>query len=524
MSAAVSRPVTIVVPVYGDLPTLLDCVDSVIANVDLSRHSLLLVNDVGPEADEIERALLSRIEGVAGARYERNARNLGFVGNCNRAVTELDATDNDILLLNSDTVTTPGFLEEMSEVLHASDTHGVVCARSNNATIASIPHYLRVPKTPRAMERSAAVHEHLRDDLRRFSISPVAMGFCFLIRRELIRAHGLFDEIYAPGYGEENDFCLRVNAHGYTSLIANRALVFHAGAKSFEGEKRMALRSAHEKIVVSRYPFYTDAVQQYLWRDIDPVDHFADAMLPGDDVPTVFIDVDSLDGSRLPDAAVQFLEAARVRASASVARFTVSVPDAAAPAAASRFRGITVVPHSQFRSLHDIGIAIGSPDSSAAQLLRLNRSALRWVYVNAEPEHLRRWDKRDARGESRTAVLDLISSADVIVGGSERANAELVDYLTATPVATSASWSVIEGLGPDRLIESLIGEWWTREVDIAGLRDRWFRFARPSAGKAETTPTEPRLTQWARRAQSIAPGPTSLARRVVNGVRRRLGR
>ncbi|RUR01338.1 glycosyltransferase family 2 protein [Labedella endophytica] len=523
MSATV-RPITIVVPVYGDLPSLLECVDSVLANVDLDRNALLLVNDVGPDADAIERALLDRIDGVAGARYERNPRNLGFVGNCNRAATELDTSDNDILLLNSDTITTPGFLEEMSGVLHASDTHGVVCARSNNATIVSIPHYGRVPKTPRTIERTAAVHSALKDRLPRFSISPVAHGFCFLVRRELIRSYGLFDEIYAPGYGEENDFCLRVNAHGHLSLIANRALVFHAGSMSFDGEKRMALRSSHEKIVVSRYPFYTDAVQQYLWRDIDPVDHFADAMMPGDDVPTVFLDVDALEGGRLPADAERIIDAARERASATTARFTLSVPDAIASAAATRYRGLTVVPHSQFRSLHDIGVAIGSPDSSAGQLLRLNRSALRWMYVNADPAHLRRWDRRDARGESRTAVLDLLSSADVVVSGSDRATAELRDYLDAAPVSASGSWSIVDGLSPEGLIDAIIGDAWTRDVDVDRLRTRWFRFARPSANGSGTTPSEPRLTRLARKAQSIAPVPTSFARRAVKALRRRLGR
>ena len=104
---------------------------------------MLLVNDSGPDADAIEASLLAQIKGWGSIRYERNERNLGFVGTCNRAVTELDATDNDILLLNSDTVTTPKFLEEMSTVLHLSPLHGIVCPRSNDAVIASFPYKLR---------------------------------------------------------------------------------------------------------------------------------------------------------------------------------------------------------------------------------------------------------------------------------------------------------------------------------------------------------------------------------------------
>src|SRR5262245_50480857 len=138
-------PVTIVVPIYGDLPALMACVESLKQNVDLKRNRVLLVNDCGPDADVIEASLRARIQGWGSIRYERNERNLGFVGTCNRAVTELDTNENDILLLNSDTVTTPGFLEELSAVLHLSPLNGIVCPRSNNATIASFPFVLSDP-------------------------------------------------------------------------------------------------------------------------------------------------------------------------------------------------------------------------------------------------------------------------------------------------------------------------------------------------------------------------------------------
>src|SRR5262249_5943672 len=151
-----------------------------------------------------------------------NDRNLGFVGTCNRAVTELETTNNDILLLNSDTETTPGFLAELSEVLHLSPLHGVVCPRSNDAVIASFPYKLRDPLSGHGTARASKVHAALSGTIRRYSISPVVVGFCFLVRRELIKQHGLFDEIFAPGFCEEYDFCLRLNEFGYSSVIANR--------------------------------------------------------------------------------------------------------------------------------------------------------------------------------------------------------------------------------------------------------------------------------------------------------------
>ena len=251
LAVAITRtppPVTIVVPVYGHLPTLTACVESLKQNVDLKRNRVLLVNDCGPDADVIEASLLGQIEGWKSIRYERNERNLGLVGTSNRAVTELDTTDNDILLLNSDTVTTPGFLEELSAVLHLSPLHGIVCARSNNAWIASFPFTLRDPSTGSGFARAAEVHSALSGTVRRYSISPVAHGFCFLIRRELITQHGLFDDIFAPGYSEDFDFSLRMNDFGYSSVFANRAMVFHDGSRSFAGIRDSLLCGARDDL------------------------------------------------------------------------------------------------------------------------------------------------------------------------------------------------------------------------------------------------------------------------------------
>lgn len=305
--------VTVVVPVYGDLQSLTSCVEALFTTADPARHDVLLVNDCGPDADEIEQTLLGLIDGHPTFRYERNDRNLGFVGTCNRAVEELDMSDNDVLLLNSDTEPRAGFIEELQAVLYADDRHGVACARSNNATIASLPYRLTGRDTPRTVERTEAVFAELNSALPRWSVSPVAMGFCFLIRRSLIREFGLFDEIFAPGYGEENDFCLRIDKAGYRSVIANRALVIHEGSKSFVGERRNALRDAHQKILEARWPFFARATRAFMRFGIGALERFADPIVPGQSRVSIGVDIRGL-SSVLPDSDARHQTVARVRA------------------------------------------------------------------------------------------------------------------------------------------------------------------------------------------------------------------
>lgn len=515
MTAHSRRPVTVVVPVYGDLPSLTACVDSLFAHVDTSIDQVLLVNDCGPEADTIEKALLAQIDGHVGFRYERNDRNLGFVGNCNRAALELDTSDNDILLLNSDTITTPGFIEELSAVLHASPTHATVCARSNNATIASLPYQLRDMTVERTIERSQRVHDVLADELPRYSISPVSMGFCFLVRRELIREHGLFDEIFAPGYGEENDFCLRMNAHGYISLIAHRAIVFHVGSLSFVGSRRNALRDAHEAILQGRYPWYARMVQAYLRIDRDPVDAFADALVPADEVSFVLIELDSrsLDDQHL-------VQTARELVTDSSLRVTVSVPAERRAEAARRLTGAEVMTPDSLKRIWD-AVLVDAAWVSAERIEVLNRVALRWVAVCSELSFATDWGRRSRNSARTLSARTVTDFATGIVP---------LDTSTGHVLASLAASASIELDGRVRAVETeqdrtaALVDAIRAEVDLAQLRARWRHVTTSlvrNTASAAAAPREPIARRAARRLSRIAPRTTGFAVRVVRRVTRR---
>jgi len=261
MAETSKKKVTIVVPVYGDWPSLAECVEALRQHVD-GRHAVMFVNDCGPDVDLIEKNLKRAIKGTA-YQYYRNPKNLGFVGACNRAVLELDTTNNDILLLNSDTKVTEGFLEEMLEVLYDSPKHGAVSPRSNNATIGTVP-LSSAGKGGIEPEKSYALFKRLKTRLPKYTVVPIIHGFCMLIRRPLIKRYGLFDTVFGRGYGEEVDFCQRLKKHGYLSVLSNRAYVFHLEARSFSLETKAKLMAEHNKIVWKRWPDYRQSVRDYM--------------------------------------------------------------------------------------------------------------------------------------------------------------------------------------------------------------------------------------------------------------------
>ncbi|MBI4034514.1 glycosyltransferase family 2 protein [Candidatus Saccharibacteria bacterium] len=260
---ATPRPVTIVIPVYADWPSLKDCLDGLIRTVDLKRHKVILVNDSGPQADLLEKKIQAKVGNRPAFEYYRNPKNLGFVGTCNRAVLELDKTNNDVLLLNSDTKPTAGWLEEMIAVLNISSKNAAVSPRSNNASIATVPLSTAINKGI-ALKASYAIYQAIKPKLPRYYITPIAHGFCLLLRRSLINRYGMFDPIFGRGYGEEVDWCRRLAAHGYRCLFANRAYIFHLEARGFSAKTKAKLIADHNKIIWRRYPDYRQAVRDWM--------------------------------------------------------------------------------------------------------------------------------------------------------------------------------------------------------------------------------------------------------------------
>lgn len=265
--------VSIVIPVYKDWDSLCTCINSLKKNIS-TNIEICLINDMSNECKKLEENILHEIKGNSNFKYFRNEQNLGFVQTCNRAVRELVKQENDVLLLNSDTEVTKGFLEEMQEVMQISDRHGIVCPRSNRATLLSIPFRESARQQYTALE-SYELFLNIREKLPRYSITNTGVGFCILIKRKLIDMFGLFDEVYGKGYNEENDFCMRVNQYGYNVVAANRAFVFHHESLSF-GESKAELDMINSKILTARYPYYWELATEYWKIRIDAVDYFAE--------------------------------------------------------------------------------------------------------------------------------------------------------------------------------------------------------------------------------------------------------
>src|SRR5262249_7355735 len=61
------------------------------------------------------------------------------------------------------------------------------------------------------------------------------VGFCLLVRREVVNRVGLLDERFGVGCYEDDDYCRRVLRAGFRAVIARDAFVHHFGGRTFLG-------------------------------------------------------------------------------------------------------------------------------------------------------------------------------------------------------------------------------------------------------------------------------------------------
>lgn len=252
---------TVIVPAFGAAAAVERCLDSIVSHTNHDAR-VFLADDASP--GNPYHQLVERIRDAkrTGFVFARRANNLGFVGNVNCAMTE---TAGDVVLLNSDTVVTPGWLDRLTEAFASDPRIATATPWSNNAEICSVPDFCRSNPVPE--DAAVWAEAALLAGPPSYPDLPTGVGFCMAIRRAAWDQVGGFDQAtFGRGYGEENDFCLRVAGHGWRNVLCDNAFVAHQGGVSFSAE---GLAPGGENLarLVARYPDYNRRVAEFIMAD-----------------------------------------------------------------------------------------------------------------------------------------------------------------------------------------------------------------------------------------------------------------
>jgi GT2 family glycosyltransferase len=259
-----SHPVIdIIIPVYNAYADLQRCLDSVLRTATLPCR-LILIDDSSPDSRIADYFEILRGKADPRLLLLRNDVNLGFVGTVNRAMA---LGQNDVILLNSDTVITSGWVEKIRRCADSDPHIGTITPFSNNAEICSFPNFCEDNPLPRGMSEEDVNRAMERAAVPLYPDIPTGVGFCMFIRRALLNKIGLFDaETFGLGYGEENDFCMRAVQAGYRNVLCDDTFILHVGSSSFDS-KKSALTQENMQRLVAKHPNYLKEVTSFIAAD-----------------------------------------------------------------------------------------------------------------------------------------------------------------------------------------------------------------------------------------------------------------
>ncbi|MEE1918371.1 glycoside hydrolase family 99-like domain-containing protein [Pseudomonas asiatica] len=251
-----THDVTIVIPVYNAPEEVKNCIDSVLLHTP-DDVKIVVIND-GSSDPRIAK-LLASFEN-SRLHIQHNESNIGYTRTVNLGIEV--AGDSDVILLNSDTVVTPNWLEAMRSSAYAEPNIGTVTAMSDNAGAFSFPKQgIHNPKPSHLSHEEYAAQLLEKTFDCEFVDVPTGSGFCLYIRRALLKKIGGFDhELFPRGYGEENDFCMRAIDSGWKNVITPWAFVYHVRTASFKGEKDKLVKAGVD-IVIKKFPSYSQSVK-----------------------------------------------------------------------------------------------------------------------------------------------------------------------------------------------------------------------------------------------------------------------
>jgi GT2 family glycosyltransferase/glycosyltransferase involved in cell wall biosynthesis len=231
------RPVTIAIPHWGAPEQTVQAVNALRRTTHPDRVRIVVADDASPapHPQRLREALQGKAEVILA---EENG---GFAVNANRAMRAAREGD-DVVLLNSDVVALPGWLEALQYAARSKDV-GIVGPKLlyPDRTIQSAGSYrnLGAPEWFDHRYRFRAL-DHPPANLE---VPCIAMtGACLYAKRSTIDAIGLLDEGYPMAY-EDVDWCLRAWEAGLRVMYQPFSALIHLESKSRgtdQGERELA--------------------------------------------------------------------------------------------------------------------------------------------------------------------------------------------------------------------------------------------------------------------------------------------
>lgn len=217
--------VSIIMLTFNQRDLTRQCIESLQHYTPLP-HELIIVDN--GSIDGTRDYLNDLAAGTKNVRVVFNDYNAGFAKANNQGAKY--ATGEYILLLNNDVILTEGWLERLIACAESDTAIGVVGPVTNKAVGQQVIS-VTLPVENAEIQKFACMQ--LMKATGNWFETHRIIGFCMLIKKEVVERTGLLDERFGPGGFEDYDFCLRVKQAGYRIMIAEDVFIYHIGGLGY---------------------------------------------------------------------------------------------------------------------------------------------------------------------------------------------------------------------------------------------------------------------------------------------------
>ena len=223
MAAPAVPLVSIIVVVHNSLPFTRMCVESVLANTDCSGLELIVVDN--GSSDGTPEYLRELAKNVSAVRVISVQENLGFSAANNLGFTA--SRGELIVLLNNDTIVSPGWLRCLSVHLRDSTVGAVGPVTNRACNQAQVSSRYRTYGEFTDFSRQRAI-----DHAGQCRELPMLTMFCMAMQRRVMEEIGPLDGQFEIGMFEDDDYSMRMRAAGKRLVCAEDCFIHHFGEAS----------------------------------------------------------------------------------------------------------------------------------------------------------------------------------------------------------------------------------------------------------------------------------------------------
>ncbi len=213
--------VSVIIPAYNGWEMNYLCLRSIKENTESLSYEVIFADDASTDETRNIDQTITRIVHI------RNEQNLGFLRNCNHAASF--ARGEYLHFLNNDTEVTPGWLSSLVTLMEKDKTIGMAGSK-----LVYPDGRLQEAGGIIWQDASGWNYGHKQDpeapEFNYVKEVDYISGASIMIRTDLWKKLGGFDERYAPAYFEDTDLAFSVRKEGYKVVYQPLSVVRH-----FEG-------------------------------------------------------------------------------------------------------------------------------------------------------------------------------------------------------------------------------------------------------------------------------------------------